>query len=329
MEGPGGSLAGPGGTFAEYVVDGRNIFLPVLAAFADWCEFFLEYAEEQLLDRSVAYAAACVVVLEHLEVLILGQVLGEVLVAAERVQVDEGAVAFEVSRRVDCEVLGVGVHRVDLLLDFLGSVGEVYAVAQTLAHLGLAVGSGEAETGSVGGQENLGLYECLAVDIVEPVHDFTRELDHRRLILAGGHGRGLEGGDVRCLADGVAEETYGNALLEVAHLDFGLHRRVALYAAYCHQVHIIGGEFAEFGHLALDEDCGLGGVDAYGEVVQSHFDNVLAHLLGVIGIVGKGLRVGNHHVDFVVLAGVLKFDAAAQRAYVVAHMQAPCGAVAG
>ena len=161
------------------------------------------------------------------------------------------------------------------------------------------------------------------------MHDLAALLDHGLLVLAGGHGGGLEGGDIGRLADGVAEEAHRDAGLKVAHLDLGLHGGVALQAAHGDEVHVIEAQLGELGHHGLDENVGLGRVDAAGQVVQRHLQDVLAHLLGVIGVVGQSLCIGDHDVNFVVLAGVLQAHALFQGADVVAHMQAAGRTVAG
>ena len=70
------------------------------------------------------------------------------------------------------------------------------------------------------------------------------------------------------------------------------------------------------------------GVEPAGEVVERHLQDVLAHLLGVLGVVGQGLRVGDHDVNLVKIAGVLQAHALLQRADIVSHMQPAGRAVA-
>ena len=142
--------------------------------------------------------------------------------------------------------------------------------------------------------------------------------------------RGLEECDVGSLRHGVAEEAEGNALaLKATHLHLGLHRRVALHAADGDEVHEIGGELGEFGNLALDEEHAFLGIKAGSEVVESHLDDVLTDLLGVVGIIGEGLHVGHEHEHTVVVALILQLDTAAQRADVVSEMEFSGGAVTG
>jgi hypothetical protein len=266
--------------------------------------------------------------LDLIQILVLRPELSKVLRAAEGVQIDEHRVALHLAGVLDPQVVGVGVHGHDLLLDVLRLLRQIDAVAQALAHLGLAVNAGQAQAGSILGQNDLRLHQRVAVHGVELVHDLAALLDHGLLVLTGGHRGGLEGGDIGRLADGVAEEAHRDAGLEVAHLDLALHGGVALQAAHGDQIHIIEAQFRQLRHHGLDKDVGLGRVDAAGQVVQCHLQDVLAHLFRVVGVVGQGLCVGDHHIDLIVLAGVLQAHALLQGADVVAHMQTSGRAVA-
>lgn len=73
---------------------------------------------------------------------------------------------------------------------------------------------------------------------------------------------------------------------------------------------------------------GLGGVDAAGQIIQRHLQDVLAHLFRVVGVIGQGLCIGDHNVDLIVLAGVLQAHPLLQGTDIVAHMQAAGGTVA-
>ena len=139
----------------------------------------------------------------------------------------------------------------------------------------------------------------------------------------------MEGGDVRSLTDGVAEEAHRDAGLKVAHMDLALDGGVALQAAHGDEVHIVEAQLSQFRHHGLDENMGLGGVDAAGQIIQRHLQDVLAHLFRVVGVIGQGLCIGNHNVDLIVLAGVLQAHPLLQGTDIVAHMQAAGGAVAG
>ena len=266
--------------------------------------------------------------LQLVEVLVLGQELGKVLRAAECIQIDEDGVALHLAGVLHAQVVRVGVHGHDLLLDVLRLVGEVDAVAEALAHLGLAVGAGQAQAGAVLGQNDLRLHQSLTVDGVELMDDLAALLDHGALVLACGDGSGLEGGDVRSLADGVSEEAHRDAGLEVLLLDLRLDGGVALQAGDGDEVHIIEAQLGQLRHHGLDEDVCLGGVDAHGQIVQSDLQDVLAHLLRVVGVVGEGLCVSDHDIDLVELARVLQPDTLLQRADIVADMEPARRAVA-
>ena len=161
------------------------------------------------------------------------------------------------------------------------------------------------------------------------MHDLAALLQHGHLILTGRHSGGTERRDIRCLADGVGEEAHRDAGLEVPHLDLALHGGVALQAAHRDQIHIIEAQLCQLRHHGLDEDVDLVGVQTAGQIVQCHLQDVLADLLRVIGIVRQGLRVSDHNIDLVELAGVLQAHALLQRANIVANMQAARGTVAG
>ena len=266
--------------------------------------------------------------LQLVEVLVLGQELGKVLRAAECIQIDEDGVALHLAGVLHAQVVRVGVHGHDLLLDVLRLVGEVDAVAEALAHLGLAVGAGQAQAGAVLGQNDLRLHQSLTVDGVELMDDLAALLDHGALVLTCGDGSGLEGGDVRGLADGVSEEAHRDAGLEVLLLDLGLDGGVALQAGDGDEVHIIEAQLGQLRHHGLDEDVCLGGVDAHGQIVQSDLQDVLAHLLRVVGVVGEGLCVSDHDIDLVELARVLQPDTLLQRADIVADVEPARRAVA-
>ena len=113
----------------------------------------------------------------------------------------------------------------------------------------------------------------------------------------------------------------------MSHLDLGLDRGVTLDARYGHQVHIVERQFGQLRHVGLDENTGFRRVDAHREVIQGDLYYVLAHFLGVVGVVSQGLGVGDHDENLVETARILKLHAAAQGAYVMAKMETAGGAV--
>ena len=135
--------------------------------------------------------------------------------------------------------------------------------------------------------------------------DLAALLEHGLLILADRNRRGVECGDVRRLTDRIAEEADGNAGLEITHLDLRLNGGVALHARHSDEVHIVERQLGQLRHHGLDENVGLFRVDARREVVQRDFHDVLAHALGMLGVVGQRLRVCDHNVNLIVFAGIL------------------------
>ena len=95
------------------------------------------------------------------------------------------------------------------------------------------------------------------------------------------------------------------------------------------QILVVEAQLGQLGHHGLDEDVHLVGVQTAGQIVQCHLQNVLAHLLRVVGVIGQRLRVGDHDKDLVVLAGILQPHPLLQRADIVANVQAAGGTVAG
>ena len=176
-EGGGGGLFGHGAALLQDLHDFRQALLPLLAAGADGLQFGLHDGVQELLDLHIAQAAALIMRLELVEVLVLRQELGEVLRAAERIQIGEDGVALHLAGVLHPQMAGVGVHGHDLLLDVLRFIGQVDAVAQRLAHLGLAVNARQAQAGVVGRQQDLRLGQRLAVDGVELVDDLAALLD--------------------------------------------------------------------------------------------------------------------------------------------------------
>lgn len=318
------------GAGAQDVVHAVDIRLPPGARGADGGERLLEHLDEELLARAVAQAAAAVVVLHLLKVCIGGQVFGEHAVAAERIQIREHHVALDVAGVLDAQVLRVGEHpAVDLALDGLCIVAQIDAVAQRLAHLGLAVHAGQAALRLVLRDQRRGQHERLAVDAVELFHDLARLLDHGELVLADGDDRGVKGGDVRRLRDGVDEKAHRQPLVgKAAQLHLRLDGRVARHARGRDEVHVIERERMQRRQGRLDADRRPVRVDAGGQVVQRHVDDVVPDLAGIVRIVGERLIVRDEDVHLVKAAGVLQLHPPPERADIVPQVQPPGRAVA-
>ena len=95
------------GSAAEDIEDGGDILLILTATLADGSEGLLKHVDEEFLYGAVAYAAAGVVVLEGLEVGVLGEIFGEAYIAPESgallndvVAVEDSAVIFFDVRRI-------------------------------------------------------------------------------------------------------------------------------------------------------------------------------------------------------------------------------------
>ena len=339
FESRGGGGACGGRTGFEHVVDLADALLVFGAAAADRVERLVEDGDEELLDLHVAQTASAVVGLQFVERGVVRQMAGEVLRTAEGVEVGEDRVALDPARVLHAQVVRVGVHAHHLLAHLLGRIAQVDAVAERFGHLGLAVGAREPLAGGVRRKQDFGCDERRAVERVEFVDDFARLLDHRLLILARRHGRGLEGRDVRRLTDRVGEEADGDALTllrvalrsalrETAELDLGLHGRIALQALHRNEVHVVERQFAQLGNLRLYEKGRFRRVEAARKVVERNFQHVAAHLFGVVRVVGECLRIRDHDEYALEPARILQFDAAAQRTDVMSEVELSGGAVA-
>ena len=162
-------------------------------------------------------------------------------------------------------MVGIRVHGAYLLLHLVCRIRQINTVTERLAHFCLAVGTRQAQTSGIFGQQDIGFHKRIPVDIVETTDNLTRLFQHRLLILSHRHGRCLESRNVSSLADGISEEPHRNARLEVTHLYFCLHRRITLQARHGHQVHEIERQLAQLRYLRLDEDGRLGRIDAAGK----------------------------------------------------------------
>ena len=115
-----------------------------------------------------------------------------------------------------------------------------------------------------------------------------------------------------CLADGVGEETYWDAGVEVAQLNFCLYCRITLQAAYGHHIHEVKTQFAQFGNLRLNEDSAFCRVQSACQIVKRHFDNILTYLFRVVHIVSQCLCIGNENEYLVIQTGVLQLHSSSQ-----------------
>ena len=107
------------------------------------------------------------------------------------------------------------------------------------------------------------------------------------------------------MADRVAQKAGGNTRLEIFLRDFAFDSRIAFEARDRNNIHVVGGELEQLRDLRLDKNCGLSRVKPDGKIIQRDVQNIFVNLSGCAGVVGEGLGVGNHNVNFVELAGIL------------------------
>ena len=249
---------------------------------------------------------------QFIEVRIFGQVKTEVFGTAESVQISKYRIAFYFTRVLYTQVVGIGIHTFHFFLYFVGRVGEVDAVSQALTHLGFSICSGQAQAGGVVGQKDFRFNQCFTINIVEAANDFACLFQHWFLVFAHRDSCCLESGNVRSLADGVGEETYRDAGVEVAQLNFCLYCRITLQAAYGHHIHEVKTQFAQFGNLRLNEDGAFCRVQPACQIVKRHFDNILTYLFRVVHIVRQCLCIGYENKYLVIQTGVLQLHSSSQ-----------------
>ena len=153
---------------------------------------------------------------QFIEIRIVGQVKTEVFGTAEGIQISEDRIALYFTRVLYTQVIGIGVHALHFFLYFVGRVGKVDTVTQALAHFGFSVCSGKAQTSGIVGQKDFRFNQRFTIDIVEATNDFAGLLQHWLLVFTYRDSCCLESCDICCLANGVGEETHGNAGIEVA-----------------------------------------------------------------------------------------------------------------
>ena len=266
--------------------------------------------------------------LQFVQIGVVRQVAGKVLVSAEGIQIQEHRIVLRVAGVGHLQMVGVGVHAHHLPADIVGAVRQIDAVAEGFAHFGLAVGAGQAEAGFVIRQQRRRLHQRFAVEGIEAADDLPGLLQHGQLVLAHRHRVGHEGGNIRRLADGIGQKPHGDAVLEAPHLDLRFDGGVALQPGQRHQIHIVKGQLRQFADVGLHQNGGFLRVDAAGQIVQRHLQDVVPHLLGMVEVVRQRLGVGDHEEQLFIPAAVLQRHAVAQRAYIVAHMKPSGGTVA-
>ena len=232
--------------------------------------------------------------------------------SAESIQIGKDGIAFHLSRVLHTDVVRVGVHAHDFLLDVLRLIRQIDTVAKGLAHLSLAIGTRQTHADLIFRQQDIRHGQCLAIYAVKLMDNFTGLLYHRHLVLTCRYGSRTECGDICSLADGIGKESYRNARLKIAHLNFRLHGWIALQTGYSNQIHIIYRQLSELGHHGLDKQGGFCRVQTAGQIIQCNLQNILAYLFRIVRIIGQCLCIRNHNKNFIVFAGILQFYPALQ-----------------
>ena len=242
---------------------------------------------------------------QFIQVVVVRQEFFKVFRATECVQIDEYRVAFHFSGILHTDVVRISEHGHDLGSDIFRFVGQVDAVAKGFAHFCLTVDTRQTQAGLVAWQDDLWLSQGLAVYAVELVYDFFTLFDHRHLVFTYRYTCGTESGDVSGLADRITEESNRDAGFEVSHLDLSFYSRVTLYTGYGNQIHIVESQLSQFRDHGLNENRGFLRVQTTGKIIECYLHDVLTNFLRVFCVIGQCLRIGDHNIDFVIVAGVL------------------------
>ena len=159
----------------------------------------------------------------------------------------------------------IGRGPAQLVPDSLLRVGERDGVAQALRHLGLPV---EAQDLRGGREQRLRLDERLAETGVEATDDLARQLEVLALVLTDGNARRAVEQDVRGLQHRIGEEPEVDVVGLVLRLVLELRHPLEL-AVRCHRRQD-PAELGVLGHLRLDEQRRLVGIDAAGQELDGH-----------------------------------------------------------
>ena len=220
------------------------------------------------------------------------------------------------------QVRRVGVHALNLLLNSLGIVREIDAVAKAFRHFFLAVSTGKATLCGVLGQHERRFNEHRSVCLVEAADEFARQFNHRCLVFTCRNRCRFESSDVGCLRNGVAKEAERDRVVfETTHLYFGLHRGVALYAAHTDDVHQVGCKLAQLGNTALYVERTLVRVEPCRQIVEGNLHYILPYFFRIVGVIRQCLHVSHKYKHALIVAFVLKLHAAAQTSHIVSQVE--------
>lgn len=307
--------------FPEHLIHARNILLELFPALTDRFQFRLQYGIQELLYLHIPESASSVVVLQFVQAGIVRQEFREMFRPAECIQICEHRVPFDLPRVFYLYVSRVREHAHHLFPDIFLGIGQVDAVPERLAHLGLSIGPRQAQTGGIVRKQDFRLHKGFSIYGIEFPDYLPRLLDHRLLVLSDRYCRGLESRYVRSLAYGICEESYRNAGLEIAHLDLRLDGRIPLQSRHCHEIHVVECQFTQLSNLRLDENGAPGRVESAGQVVESHLYDIVPYLARIVRIVGKRLCIGDHYEYPVEFSGILQLHPSFQGTHIVSEMQ--------
>src|SRR5450830_568541 len=111
------------------------LLFPFLTTCTDRLQQGLQVTIQTTLEHAVAKTAATIVLLQFFQ--------GKAI-RFEGIEEVEHDVAFDLSRIIHAQVIGIGVHALYGLFDFIGRSTQRNRVAERLAHLGLAVDTRQA-----------------------------------------------------------------------------------------------------------------------------------------------------------------------------------------
>lgn len=283
-----------------------------MTAGTDRVEHLVDDAVQELLASTITNTTLHILLLQLIQSLELWPELSEVLWSRECLQISKYGITLQVSWLFHAHAWFTVRHLLHLLPNGLLVIAHVDAVAETLTHLLLTIGSWKATAAGNLWKQDFWLYQYRRINLVETANQLAGYLQHWLLVLTGRHGCSLESGDVGSLAHWIAEETERNVCLEVTHLDLCLYGWVTLNARYRDEVHQIGSQLCQLRNHTLDIECTLLWVETRRKIVECHLCDVLANLLRVIGIICQSLNVGHEYEHSIEVASVLKLYSALQ-----------------
>lgn len=299
-----------------------------MTAGTDWVKHLVDDAVQELLAGTITDTTLHILLLQLVQSLELWPELSEVLRSRECLQISEHGIALQMSWLFHAHAWLTVRHLLHLLPNGLLVIAHIDAVAETLAHLLLTIGSRKATAAGNLWKQDLWFYQYRRISLVEAANQLAGYLQHRLLVLTGRHGCSLESGDVGSLAHRIAEETERNVCLEVTHLDLSLHSWVTLNTRYRDEVHQIGSQLSQLWNHTLDIECTLLWIETRRKIIECYLCNVLANLLRIVSVICQSLNVCHKYEHSVKVTSILKLYSALQGTDVVTQVKFTCWTVA-